>query len=85
MVVATGLDGHTHRCVTNTTSCSWNELQCGEEYTVVVRANDDNCTSLPSNSSVIYMSRLCNICLEKIINIMLVISEKIPNTFYKPS
>lgn len=54
--VATGLDGHTHACHTNTTSCSWDNLQCGEEYTVVVRANGDNCTSLPSNSSVIYMS-----------------------------
>lgn len=54
--VATGLDGHTHACHTNTTSCSWDNLHCGEEYTVVLRANGDNCTSLPSNSSVIYMS-----------------------------
>ncbi|XP_018532382.1 mucin-4 isoform X2 [Lates calcarifer] len=55
IVTATGLDGHTHQCLTNTTSCTWNDLHCGEDYTVVVRAKDDNCTSLPSNSSVIHM------------------------------
>uniref|UniRef100_A0A3B4UWS1 Fibronectin type-III domain-containing protein n=1 Tax=Seriola dumerili TaxID=41447 RepID=A0A3B4UWS1_SERDU len=55
VAVATGLDGHTHQCLTNTTSCTWNDLHCGEDYTVVVRAKDDNCTSLPSNSSVIHM------------------------------
>nr|XP_019957336.1 PREDICTED: fibronectin-like [Paralichthys olivaceus] len=55
VAVATGLDGHNHQCVTNTTLCTWNDLHCGEEYTVVVRAKDDNCTSVPSNSSVIHM------------------------------
>ncbi|XP_067460816.1 mucin-4-like [Thunnus thynnus] len=55
VAVATGLDGHTHQCLTNTTSCTWEDLHCGEEYTVVVRAKVDNCTSLPSNSSVIHM------------------------------
>lgn len=65
IVTATGLDGHTHQCLTNTTSCTWNDLHCGEDYTVVVRAKDDNCTSLPSNSSVIHMGMLRNICSEK--------------------
>lgn len=60
IAVATGLDGHGHECLTNTTSCTWNDLHCGEEYTVVVRAKDGNCTSLPSNSSVIYMGMLWN-------------------------
>ncbi|KAM9349923.1 fibronectin [Symphorus nematophorus] len=55
VAIATGLDGHTHLCLTSNTSCTWNDLHCGEEYTVVVRAKDGNCTSLPSNSSVIYM------------------------------
>ncbi|KAK5888908.1 hypothetical protein CesoFtcFv8_014958 [Champsocephalus esox] len=55
VAVATGLDGHAHQCLTNSTDCSWNDLQCGEEYTVVVRAKNGNCTSLPSNSSIIYM------------------------------
>ncbi|CAJ1072098.1 unnamed protein product%2C partial [Xyrichtys novacula] len=55
VAIATGLDGHTHPCVTNTTSCTWNDLHCGEEYTVVVRAKSDNCTSGPSNSTVIHM------------------------------
>ncbi|KAK5919428.1 hypothetical protein CgunFtcFv8_023324 [Champsocephalus gunnari] len=55
VAVATGLDGHAYQCLTNSTDCSWNDLQCGEEYTVVVRAKNGNCTSLPSNSSIIYM------------------------------
>ncbi|XP_033993889.1 receptor-type tyrosine-protein phosphatase beta-like isoform X2 [Trematomus bernacchii] len=56
VAVATGLDGHAHQCLTNSTDCSWNDLHCGEEYTVVVRAKNGNCTSLPSNSSIIYMA-----------------------------
>ncbi|KAE8290995.1 Fibronectin type III domain-containing protein 7 Precursor [Larimichthys crocea] len=55
IAVATGLDNHTHPCLTNTTSCTWNDLHCGEQYTVVVRAIDGTCTSLPSNSTVIHM------------------------------
>lgn len=58
IAVATGHGGHRHVCLTNTTSCTWSDLHCGEEYTVVVRAKDSNCTSLPSNSSVIYMGML---------------------------
>ncbi|XP_056277189.1 fibronectin-like [Pseudoliparis swirei] len=54
-VVATGLDGHTQQCLTNTTSCTWTDLRCGDEYAVVLRAQEGNCTSLPSNSSVIHM------------------------------
>ncbi|KAK0153692.1 Fibronectin type III domain-containing protein 7 [Merluccius polli] len=55
IAVATGLDSHTHRCVTTNSSCTWNDLHCGEEYTVHVMARNDYCTSLPSNSSVIHM------------------------------
>ncbi|KAM3604918.1 uncharacterized protein V6R79_017981 [Siganus canaliculatus] len=55
VAVATGLDGHTHECLSNTTSCTWSDLHCGEKYTVKVRAKDGNCSSLPSNSSVIHM------------------------------
>ncbi|KAM4552488.1 fibronectin-like isoform 2-T2 [Odontesthes bonariensis] len=55
IAIATGLDGHTHKCLTNSTSCTWNDLHCGEEYNVVVKAKADNCTSLPSNSSIIHM------------------------------
>lgn len=58
IAVATGHDGHRHVCLTNTTSCTWSDLHCGEEYTVVVRAKDSNSTSLPSNSSVIYTGML---------------------------
>ncbi|XP_015242186.1 PREDICTED: uncharacterized protein LOC107092315 [Cyprinodon variegatus] len=56
VATATGVDGHTHLCLTNTTSCTWTDLHCGEWYTVEVRAQADNCTSSPSNSSVIYMN-----------------------------
>lgn len=52
--VATG-HGRTHECVTNTTVCTWNDLHCGEDYSVVVSAKGHNCTSLPSNSSIIHM------------------------------
>lgn len=62
VAVATGLDGHAHQCLTNSTDCSWNDLQCGEEYTVVVRAKNGNCTSLPSNSSIIYMGTSSKVC-----------------------
>ena len=62
VAIATGLDGHTHQCLTNGTACTWSDLHCGEEYTVVVRAKDGNCTSPPSNSSVIYMSTLHTVC-----------------------
>ncbi|XP_030219750.1 uncharacterized protein LOC115548942 isoform X4 [Gadus morhua] len=56
LAVATGLDGHNHECVTNTSSCTWDNLHCGEEYTVQVMARNGNCTSLPSSSSVIHMA-----------------------------
>ncbi|KAM8850864.1 fibronectin type III domain-containing protein 7-like isoform 2-T2 [Spinachia spinachia] len=55
VAIATGLDGHTHQCLTNITSCTWNDLHCGEVYTVVVQSKEGNCTSLPSNGSVIHM------------------------------
>ncbi|CAL8367710.1 unnamed protein product, partial [Boreogadus saida] len=56
IAVATGLDGHTHECCTNTSSCTWADLHCGEEYTVQVTARNGNCTGPPSNSSVIHMA-----------------------------
>ena len=55
LAVATGLDGHNHECVTNTSSCTWDDLHCGEEYTVQVMARNGNCTSLPSNGPIIHM------------------------------
>ncbi|XP_054888996.1 serine-rich adhesin for platelets-like [Poeciliopsis prolifica] len=53
---ATGLDGHTHLCTTNTTSCSWTDLHCGEQYKIVVGAKADNCTRTSKTSSTIYMN-----------------------------
>ena len=54
IAVATGLDGHTHPCVTNTSSCTWYDLHCGEAYTVQVMARNGNCTGLPSYGAPIY-------------------------------
>ncbi|XP_047442067.1 uncharacterized protein LOC125008801 [Mugil cephalus] len=56
MAVATGQDGHTHGCATNTSSCTWDDLHCGEVYTVHVVAMDEMCTSMPSNSTSIRMA-----------------------------
>lgn len=57
LAVATGQDGHTHECVTNTTSCAWDDLHCGEIYTVNVVAIDYMCSSMPSNTTMIRMGK----------------------------
>ncbi|TKS74220.1 Fibronectin type III domain-containing protein 7 [Collichthys lucidus] len=51
MAIAVGEDSHTHVCVTNTTNCTWDDLDCGDHYSVHVIALDENCTSMPSNST----------------------------------
>ncbi|XP_071342815.1 uncharacterized protein [Trachinotus anak] len=56
LAIATGEDGHTHECATNATTCTWDDLHCGEMYTVHVIANDHLCSSLPSNSTSIRMA-----------------------------
>ncbi|XP_034531079.1 uncharacterized protein LOC117806306 [Notolabrus celidotus] len=56
MAIAVGQDGHTHMCTSNGTICSWDDLHCGEVYTVHVVANDYLCSSMPSNSTSIRMA-----------------------------
>ncbi|XP_067454263.1 serine-rich adhesin for platelets [Thunnus thynnus] len=56
LAIAVGQDGHTHMCSTNTTSCTWDDLHCGEQYTVHVIANDYLCSSMPSNRTSIRMA-----------------------------
>ncbi|XP_027882788.1 uncharacterized protein fndc7b [Xiphophorus couchianus] len=56
LAVAVGKDGHTHQCASNTTSCTWDDLHCGEIYTINVVALDYHCTSLHSNSTTIRMA-----------------------------
>ncbi|XP_006797927.2 uncharacterized protein LOC102776891 [Neolamprologus brichardi] len=56
MAIATGQDRHVHTCTTNTTICTWNDLHCGETYTVYVVAMNYVCTSMPSNSTSIRMA-----------------------------
>lgn len=57
LAIAKGQDGHVHVCTTNTTSCTWDDLHCGELYTVHVIANDQLCSSLPSNGTSIRMGK----------------------------
>ncbi|XP_051515678.1 uncharacterized protein LOC127418869 [Myxocyprinus asiaticus] len=52
--IAVGRDGQTHVCITNTTFCTWNDLHCGENYTVHVIANAHLCSSAPSNTTTIH-------------------------------
>ncbi|KAL7397583.1 hypothetical protein ABVT39_024505 [Epinephelus coioides] len=56
LAIAVGQDGHTHMCTTNTTTCAWDDLHCGDQYTVHVIANDYLCSSMPSNSTSIRMA-----------------------------
>lgn len=53
--IAVAQDGHTHMCNTNDSACIWDDLHCGESYTVQVVANDYMCSSAPSNSTSIRM------------------------------
>ncbi|XP_017573413.2 uncharacterized protein LOC108439482 [Pygocentrus nattereri] len=48
IATATGIDGHTHTCTTNTTSCSFLDLHCGENYTITVVTVERGCRSDPS-------------------------------------
>ncbi|KAM9385761.1 uncharacterized protein fndc7b [Pholidichthys leucotaenia] len=56
MAIAMGQDGHVHTCTTNTTTCIWHDLHCGEQYTVEVVAMDYACNSRESNSTTIIMA-----------------------------
>ncbi|XP_054646058.1 uncharacterized protein LOC129188936 [Dunckerocampus dactyliophorus] len=56
LAIAVGEDGHTHMCTTVNTSCTWDDLHCGERYTVHIIADDDMCSSMPSNSTTIQMA-----------------------------
>ncbi|XP_056895182.1 fibronectin-like isoform X2 [Takifugu flavidus] len=53
---AVGQDGHIHMCTTSTTNCTWDDLHCGEVYTIHVVANDYLCSSMPSNSTSLRMA-----------------------------
>ncbi|XP_066528384.1 fibronectin type III domain-containing protein 7-like [Hoplias malabaricus] len=48
IAMMTGTDGHTHNCTTNTTSCLFLDLHCGEDYTVTVVTVERGCQSVPS-------------------------------------
>lgn len=55
---AVGRDGHIHMCTTSTTNCTWDDLHCGEVYTIHVVANDYLCSSMPSNSTSLRMGEV---------------------------
>ncbi|KAM7379234.1 hypothetical protein PAMP_004799 [Pampus punctatissimus] len=47
-VTATGQDGHTHHCRTNTTSCQLPDIHCGEIYGITVTPYSESCVGNPS-------------------------------------
>ncbi|KAL1249579.1 hypothetical protein QQF64_020584 [Cirrhinus molitorella] len=40
--------GHNSTCTSTDTTCSFSDLDCGQNYTITVTAEDDNCMSLTS-------------------------------------
>uniref|UniRef100_A0A8C7MJV8 Fibronectin type-III domain-containing protein n=1 Tax=Oncorhynchus kisutch TaxID=8019 RepID=A0A8C7MJV8_ONCKI len=48
LATATGDDGHTHTCSSNSTDCSFTDLHCAETYAVTVVTMDRGCHSDPS-------------------------------------
>lgn len=53
LATATGFDGHTHTCVSNSTSCYFSDLHCGETYSVTVVTIERGCMSDPSAAQVL--------------------------------
>ncbi|XP_056336881.1 uncharacterized protein fndc7rs1 [Danio aesculapii] len=53
---AVGRDRHQHLCTTTDTSCTWTDLHCGLIYTITVTANNNQCTSASSTSTIIHMA-----------------------------
>ncbi|XP_012990390.2 uncharacterized protein LOC105029012 isoform X2 [Esox lucius] len=51
--VAIGSRGDTHMRVTNTTNCTWEDLHCGDLYTIHIISNDYRCSSSPYNSTTV--------------------------------
>uniref|UniRef100_A0A3P8SUH6 Fibronectin type-III domain-containing protein n=1 Tax=Amphiprion percula TaxID=161767 RepID=A0A3P8SUH6_AMPPE len=47
-VTATGQDGHTHHCHTNSTHCEVPDIHCGESYSITVTPYSQTCTGNPS-------------------------------------
>ncbi|XP_072294150.1 uncharacterized protein fndc7b [Eucyclogobius newberryi] len=56
LAFAVGESGSTNNCTTNETSCTWDDLQCGDVYEVVVMAFNEECESLESNTTYIRMA-----------------------------
>ncbi|CAL8396350.1 unnamed protein product [Boreogadus saida] len=56
--VATADDGHTHMCNSPNSTCTFDDLHCGELYLVHVVAHGHLCSSAPSNSTSIRMGSL---------------------------
>lgn len=60
-VVAMGGDGHVTSCKTSSSNCSVSELHCDQQYTVVVTASHENCSSNVSQNATL----ITGICLTK--------------------
>lgn len=47
-VHAVSTSGHNTICTNTDTTCAFSDLQCGQNYTITVTPEDDNCVSLTS-------------------------------------
>lgn len=59
IVTATGSDGHTSTCNSNSTSCSLTSLQCAQNYSVTVTTIINDCPSDPSPSVELKSGKIC--------------------------
>lgn len=50
-VVAAAVDGHVHTCNSTSSNCSLSELHCDQQYTVIVTASHENCSSKASQNA----------------------------------
>lgn len=53
-VVALGVDGHVHTCNTTSSNCSVSGLHCDQQYTVLVAASHENCSSKASQNATLH-------------------------------
>lgn len=56
IALAVGQDGSSSVCTTVNTTCIWDDLHCGEFYTISVTAVNSECESEDSNSTTIRMA-----------------------------
>lgn len=56
--IAQGNGGYASPCITNGTTCLFNDLLCGLNYSITVSASDDTCSSPPSSAVELHTGRI---------------------------